>query len=415
MLDRRLNLLKEAWNQLDEMPDWNDGNKDISRYIKGEVDEIVKDKLERGYTIVEENVSIRNSFAATILSRYNGRTLCVLVYFDKKDAINNREFVGEFYWHHDAGMWKTESVAVKEKYQGIGIAFNVYVYMIENYMQTLYSDTSLTGEVGKGSFDIWVKLGKYFPFKYVYDEEGNMLEAVDGFTREMMGDENIRFVVSTKEAIEDEDAVTESLVKLPTEDIRQWVDVHYDEFIAKLTETLKKGYDTTIDDYIVFTNPYTKEKFEVFVEIRKNVMNMNKHRLELYFDHKHRQIVINASVFYANYKKNLREALISGLLHELTHAVDPGSDFRSTSIKDYGDYANSEGEFVAHSQEYADMVKHLPDAKKEAVLNRIRAGKKTGIKDMDIFISYLHADNRKRFIKNLYKAISSPQSAAPNA
>jgi GNAT superfamily N-acetyltransferase len=110
--------------------------------------------------------------------------------------------IGEFIWYNEQGKWKTESVALAPEAQGKGIAFKIYVHAIENYMHTLYSDTSLTGETGKGSFDVWVKLGNHFQYKYVYNVDEDMLEEVSGFTRELMGDENVLFVVSVEDIIE---------------------------------------------------------------------------------------------------------------------------------------------------------------------------------------------------------------------
>ena len=78
--------------------------------------------------------------------------------------------------------------------------------------------------------------------------------------------------------------LTEGLVKLPTNEIRAWVESHFDEFVTKINETLTKGYNTDIDDYITFVNPYTQEKMEVAVTIQKSVLNIGSDETILFYD-----------------------------------------------------------------------------------------------------------------------------------
>jgi hypothetical protein len=180
-----------------EMPAWNDANKSVADdlfYYGDERRQVIGGRLKSKF----ESIDIFKVGDFNCYSWKNSYGQCSVDVFDSDD---NK--VGEFTWANDGGMWTTESVAVSHDNQGKGIGFGVYKYMIQNVFKTLYSDYSLTGEVGKGSFDLWVKLGKVFPHKYIYNGEEDIAEEVDGFTRDMMGDDNIRFVVSMEDILED--------------------------------------------------------------------------------------------------------------------------------------------------------------------------------------------------------------------
>lgn len=186
-------LKKFLESNLLEMPAWNDGNKDISKYIvKQNKREVLKGLETRGMDLVEKFKL--GEYDVEVWTR--GDNIQIHMYD------SGLVHIGEFIWYNEDGKWKTESVALAQSAQGKGIAFKIYIHAIENYMHTLYSDTSLTGETGKGSFDVWVKLGNHFQYKYVYNVDEDMLDEVTGFTRDMMGDENVLFVVSVEDIIE---------------------------------------------------------------------------------------------------------------------------------------------------------------------------------------------------------------------
>jgi predicted DNA-binding protein YlxM (UPF0122 family) len=188
-------LFKES--SLNEMPAWNDTNKSISKGLENNFEKVMS-FLERGNFRKVEEVKVVKGYKALITTR-NADTFWVFIFEDWL----GREVVGEFCWRKNNNGWQTESAAVSEDHQGKGIAWSIYNYMIEKYFKVLYSDTSLTGEDGYGSFNIWVRLsGKYNA--YLYSIPNKSYTQVSRFTREMMGDSNILFVVSVDELPIDE-------------------------------------------------------------------------------------------------------------------------------------------------------------------------------------------------------------------
>jgi GNAT superfamily N-acetyltransferase len=182
---------------MNEMPAWNDASKSLSDDISG-VEPVMNviDSKERGGFRTVDQFEI-GEYVVWVMSRSREKALCCVV------GYKGKVHVGEFDWYLNPFGWTTESAVVHPSHQGRGIAFGVYKYMIERHMTTLYSDNHLTGEEGKGSFDIWAKLGRTFPYKYVYDGIEDIAEEVDGFTRDMMGDSDKLFVVSTEDILED--------------------------------------------------------------------------------------------------------------------------------------------------------------------------------------------------------------------
>jgi len=175
-----------------EMPAWKDGDKVISKYM-GDKDVQTIDDWYAGKANVIDEFDVYDLHAKVFQTKQlNGYNVHL---FDDE----GRERAA-FYWYKEGrNPWATTSAAVEESYQGKGIAFAVYTYMIEKYMHTLMSDETLTGETGKGSFDLWVKLGKRYPYKYIYNTSSRRYRKVEGFTRDMMEDEVERFIVSEVE------------------------------------------------------------------------------------------------------------------------------------------------------------------------------------------------------------------------
>lgn len=200
---------------------------------------------------------------------------------------------------------------------------------------------------------------------------------------------------------------SEGMVRVPVEEIRSWVDSHFQEIKAKLSETLAQGYNTSIDDYIKITNPYTNEPMEVSLEIQKSVLSMNSGGSLLRFDIQNSRILISAVNFVKEYKNNLKDGLISGIIHELTHAIDPGvaNKKKKYTPGSYDDIVNSDIETVAFNREYIDRIKHMPPANQEKILDRIRKGKSIGVKDIDDYYSSLTPKNKTKFINQLYKEL----------
>jgi GNAT superfamily N-acetyltransferase len=178
-----------------EMPAWNDASKSLSDEIgDATLKDVLDTKTHGGFSTVDQFEF--GEYICWVMKRHREKAICCVVGHGNKH-------IGEFDWYLNPFGWTTESAVVHPEYQGRGIAFYVYKYVIENHMKTLYSDNHLTGEVGKGSFDVWAKLGRTFPYKYVYDSIEDIAEEVDGFTRDMMGDSDKLFVVSTEDILED--------------------------------------------------------------------------------------------------------------------------------------------------------------------------------------------------------------------
>lgn len=176
-------------DMMNEMPAWKDGDKKISDYMGERTRKYVDDMhLSRRGEILEEFKV--NGLPAVIYRNHEQNKLHVHIF------VNDKEVAGFHWWKEGKKPWATSSASVATEYQGKGIAYTVYTYMIDKYMHTLMSDETLTGETGKGSFDIWVKLGKKYPFKYIYNTSSRRYRQVQEFTRDMMDDEVKRFVVS---------------------------------------------------------------------------------------------------------------------------------------------------------------------------------------------------------------------------
>lgn len=191
-----IDLQKKSNNVINEMPAWNDAHKVISKDIGMSLKKLGLVRKEMQF-IATDKFSVGN-LKAIIWNRRSSENSTIIV-----DVVDDVKQIGEFIWYKEDGKWMTESAGVMEEYQGKGISFNVYVHMIENHMKALYSDTSLTGEEGKGSFDLWVKLGRHFPYRYIYSINDDMIEEVNEFNRDMMNDDNTRFVVADEEQIEE--------------------------------------------------------------------------------------------------------------------------------------------------------------------------------------------------------------------
>jgi predicted GNAT family acetyltransferase len=176
--------------KLNEMPAWKDSSKNISTSIDSNYDAYKKFLADGGFNKLDK-FKVNKEYSGEIYER-NKDTIYVIIltnYFP--------EVVGEFIWRkNNKNQWQTESAAVADEHHGKGIATTVYMHMIENYFHTLYSDVTLTGEDGYGSFNIWNRLSQQYN-AYIYD--GKNYTPVKEFTRDMMGKYDELFVVSVDE------------------------------------------------------------------------------------------------------------------------------------------------------------------------------------------------------------------------
>jgi hypothetical protein len=625
--------------QLKETPVWDDTNKDISKSMGMR-------SISKVFQIMNNSQLIKefefNGYKFLVFTNKAKGSLNIFILLDDIE-------IGEFSWYLTDNMWQTVSASVADKHQGKGLAYKAYTFAIDNYLNTLMSDYSLTGETGgKGSFDLWVKLGKTYQFKYLHDiRKPKNFQPVKEFTRDMMGDQNIRFVVSKtnlsrnnimnsihkeidekliadqqavhitesykelfglicesygvetdksgfeddvgkptesdmkkisdivndkklpdvatdgnayivkwadgrgifackkksylskwlektgswaeivsikyenakdkdlkvineklqqqisvdvnslyspswkiKEVLMDldkgngsrthapinvskigknkfyimdgnhrviegiangqkvfdatideyvpdmtktggsynsfiEDAVqvtsivkfntiNEGLIKFDTAPIRKWIDDHFAEIVQKIKETNKTGYQTHIDDHLVFKNEYSKKTKNIYIEIEDKIYDEKKyndddgtyHPILMQYSLHDGIISISASEFMKYSKNKIKEQIISGVIHELSHESDPGMLKKKKYGDTYGEYANADKETVAFFKEYIDNIKNLPKEKQDIILNKIRTKKLTGIKYIDNYLILLSDENLTKFIKYLYKELT---------
>lgn len=178
---------------MNEMPAWSDQDKAIASGIgkthRMDIDARYKKKWKKIEDWRDGDYQYR------VYASDSGKSLNLHVMYEYHE-------IAVFNWYREKRFWQTISAAVNINHQGKGIGLKVYTHMIDKYMHTLSSDNTLTGETGKGSFDLWVKLGKIYLYKYIYNENNNKLTPVDGFTRDMMQYDNEHFVVSTEDILE---------------------------------------------------------------------------------------------------------------------------------------------------------------------------------------------------------------------
>jgi hypothetical protein len=192
-MDKLKKHLQETWQRMEEMPAWNDDDKSIG------------DSLGGPFQFDVENYVIEKQYEEGDLQ---------WIWFKRKAddtrglyIIGEGKLLGEFVWYKNKkfGIYKTESAGLVPDLQGKGIALKAYKQFIDRY-GGLMSDSTLTGESGsKGSFQLWQRLGKEYPYRYILDKSSDPVsfEPVEAFTREMMGDDEesewTHFVVSKTE------------------------------------------------------------------------------------------------------------------------------------------------------------------------------------------------------------------------
>jgi GNAT superfamily N-acetyltransferase len=409
--------VKVGDSSLTEMPAWNDGDKNIGNYMgkrhRMDVDSQYEKRGKKLEDFRMDNYQIRV---------YTNKLENELNYY----AFYDYHEVAAFNWIKDGKFWKTISAAVAPEHQGKGLAFKAYTHMIDKYMHVLSSDATLTGETGgKGSFDLWVKLGKTYPFKYIYNREpsSRKLTKVDGFTRDMMEYDFERFIVSQYDL---QEGIMESLrqdlrqiffegtIKVPTQEIEEWLKANLDDIITKAKESAAQGYETYTDNNITVNNPYTNEPLDVSMIFRKKLSIPDNDTIDpvLYFDAKSATIYVNASLILSLYKSkpSLYAGFLKSIIHELTHAIDPGRAHKKNDYNNYDEYVNNSVEFPAFANMYLNKLKNkIQSGKLQAnvLADAIRSGKK--IPDIEVggFMNKLNPENRTKFINYIYKELLS--------
>lgn len=202
--------------------------------------------------------------------------------------------------------------------------------------------------------------------------------------------------------------ISEGLIKLPTIVINKWVDDNISEIVEKIEETYNKGYDTYIDQHIIFQNPYNNTQEDITVNIRKVLTSVNENiETALYFDSNEQSIYISALVMIDRLKTEakIKSFIKNGILHELTHVVDPGREFKHQQHDSYENYINSDIEFPAFAQQYVNLIKTKSNNEKEKIINSIRTGSKFHIKEINDWYNQLNEKNKKKFINILVQEL----------
>lgn len=190
LASKKVESRKKFSDLMNEMPAWSDQDKAIASGIgkthRMDIDARYKKKWKKIEDWRDGDYQYR------VYASDSGKSLNLHVIYEYHE-------IAVFNWYKETRFWQTISAAVNINHQGKGIALKAYTHMIDKYMHTLSSDNTLTGETGKGSFDLWAKLGKIYPYKYIYNENNDKLTPVDGFNRDMMNYDNEHFVVSQYE------------------------------------------------------------------------------------------------------------------------------------------------------------------------------------------------------------------------
>lgn len=182
-----------------EMPRFYDGSKDLAatefKNNLKKIDLFKKHESKSHKNI--DNGTTKNGYDFSVFSYIED--IYPTVETEVFDPKNDYKHIGSFKWfiREDKLGYQTEVALVHPDYQGNKISTQIYTYMIDNHFETLFSDSTLTGDTGKGSFQLWQKLGKMYN-SYIYVEDKQKLIEVDGFDRDDMLDAYESFVVSTE-------------------------------------------------------------------------------------------------------------------------------------------------------------------------------------------------------------------------
>lgn len=165
------------------MPKWSDTDKRLGNNKKR-----VTELSGSDYLPVIHQFTI-NNFQATI---QESKTLISVSVFDQERIAH---FVFKKTRLGVEANWST----VYKKYQGLGIGQKIYKKIIKLYGH-LFSSSTLTGETGYGSFNLYQKLSKSKTYEcFVVDSKTLQATPVKQITKELMRYKKERFVIQLKE------------------------------------------------------------------------------------------------------------------------------------------------------------------------------------------------------------------------
>jgi GNAT superfamily N-acetyltransferase len=88
-----------------------------------------------------------------------------------------------------------EFVGVRPEYRGKGISKLMYEWIIKKY-KGLISDSTLTGEEGYGSFQVWQSLAKTYKNIYMIDLNTTLVKPITAIDKSLMGKKHERFMLT---------------------------------------------------------------------------------------------------------------------------------------------------------------------------------------------------------------------------
>ena len=198
----------------------------------------------------------------------------------------------------------------------------------------------------------------------------------------------------------------EGSIKLDIQYIYDWVNRNIEEIINKVKETYKEKYQTYIDESLKVKNLYDNSMSEYDMYISFALPSSNEDvETALSFDKKTNSINVSASTLLNNLKsvEKIKKYIKYAIVHELTHAIDPGRQFKKQDFTSFDKYINTDIEFPAFANQYIEMIKSY--ANKEKVLDAIRSGKKVPIPEIAKWMDKLSIENKRKFINQLVKEI----------
>jgi hypothetical protein len=200
--------------------------------------------------------------------------------------------------------------------------------------------------------------------------------------------------------------LNEGRIQLPVDDVYAWVDRNIEEIISKLKETYKTKYQTYVNAELKLKNLYNDsiDEYEVYMNYKLPSSNEDV-ETALSFDKNTNMIELSATALINNLKsvEKIKKYIKYGIIHELTHANDPGRKFKKQDFTSFDTYINTDAEFPAFANQYIEIIKAYKN--KEKVLDAIRKGKRIPISEIADWMESLSDDNKKKFINLLVKEI----------
>jgi GNAT superfamily N-acetyltransferase len=166
----------------------------------------------------------------------------------------NNEIVGRLISHlgSEGDYPIIASTVVYKKHQKQGLGMLMYTMLIDS-LGGCYSDRTLTGEYGGGSFRVWELLGqKYNSYTVSRDKKAkrNIIVKANGFSQDMMGDPDEKFLVTKdpipEDKLSDPNKELAAMTEMPEFSDKDKVLGDDESFLPPLHATLVKTFGIDI-------------------------------------------------------------------------------------------------------------------------------------------------------------------------